>query len=76
MGVQMGNVNGGEVTGNIELGYLIENGEIAGRVKDAMISLNIMDALKDIVLSEETIWTDFLLSPYILIPNASISTKS
>lgn len=75
MGVQMGNVNGGEVTGNIELGYLIENGEIAGRVKDAMISLNIMDALKDIVLSEETIWTDFLLSPYILIPSAPISTK-
>lgn len=76
MGVQMGNVNGGEVTGNIELGYLVENGEIRGRVKDAMISLNIMDALKDILVSQETIWTDYLLSPYILIPDVSIATKS
>jgi len=41
-----------------------------------VVSLNIMDALKAVVLSEETIWTDFWVSPYILVQNTSISTKS
>jgi PmbA protein len=75
MGVQMGNVSGGEVMGNIDLGYLVENGEIIGRIKDAMISINIVDALKDVVLSEENAWTTGIVSPYILIPSAPISTK-
>jgi PmbA protein len=75
MGVQMGNVSGGEVMGNIDLGYLVENGEIIGRIKDAMISINIVDALKDVVLSKENAWTTGIVSPYILIPSAPISTK-
>jgi PmbA protein len=75
MGVQMGNVSGGEVTGNIDLGYLVENGEIVGRIKDAMISVNIMDALKDVVLSDTTTWTMGIVAPYVLIPSAPISTK-
>jgi PmbA protein len=61
--------------GNIDLGYLVENGEIIGRIKDAMISINIVDALKDVVLSEENAWTTGIVSPYILIPSAPISTK-
>ncbi len=75
MGVMMGNVVGGEVTGNIELGYLIENGKITGRIKNAMISLNIFDALKDIALSKENIWTDKYISPYFYISNISITAK-
>jgi PmbA protein len=75
MGVSMGNVAGGEVTGNIELGYLIENGNIVGRIKNAMIHLNVFEALKDIAISSENIWTDKYIAPYIYIPGTSISTK-
>jgi PmbA protein len=75
MGTMMGNTLGGFVTGNIELGYLIENGNIVGRVKDAMINFNIFDALKDIAVSQENIWTDKYLSPYIYLPSVSISVK-
>ncbi len=75
MGVMMGNVVGGEVTGNIELGYLIENGKIVGRIKNAMLGLNVFNALKDIALSKENIWTDKYVSPYFYIPNVFITAK-
>lgn len=75
MGVGMGNMEGGEVTGNIDLGYLVENGEIIGRVKDSMISTNILEAFKDVILSSETIWTHAISSPYMLISDVSVSTK-
>ena len=75
MGVSMGNIMGGEVSGNIELGFLVEKGKIVGRVKNAMINLNVFDALKDIALSEENIWVDKYISPYFYIPNISVSAK-
>lgn len=75
MGTMMGNVIGGFVTGNIELGYLVENGTVVGRIKDAMINFNIFDALKDIAVSKENIWSDKYISPYMYIPSVSISSK-
>ena len=75
MGTMMGNLIGGFVTGNIELGYLVENGTIVGRVKDAMINFNIFDVLKDIAVSKENIWTDKYVAPYMYLPSVSISSK-
>ena len=75
MGTMMGNVIGGFVTGNIELGYLVENGAIVGRVKDVMINFNVFDVLKDIAVSKENIWTDKYIAPYIYLPSVSISSK-
>ena len=75
MGTMMGNLIGGFVTGNVELGYLVENGVIVGRVKDAMINFNVFDVLKDIAVSKENIWTDKYIAPYMYIPSVSISAK-
>ena len=75
MGVSMGNISGGFVTGNVELGYLVERGKILGRVKNAMINLNIFDKLKDIALSKENIWVSKFISPYIYVPDVSVSSK-
>ena len=75
MGVTMGNIVGGEVNGNVELGFLVENGKIVGRVKNTMIDLNIFEAFKDIALSQENIWLDKFISPYFYIPNVSVSAK-
>ncbi|MEK7353075.1 MAG: TldD/PmbA family protein, partial [Chloroflexota bacterium] len=41
MGATQGNVLGGDFSGNVLLGYKIENGKIVGRVKDTMVSGNI-----------------------------------
>ena len=38
MGAWAGNPYTGTVTGNIALGYLVEDGEKVGRVKDCMFS--------------------------------------
>jgi len=75
MGVMMGNVLGGEVNGNIELGFLVENGEIVGRVKNATLKLNIFKDLTEIYPSKEREWYGSTLSPYLLIPKVSISGK-
>lgn len=75
MGVMMGNVLGGEVNGNIELGFLVENGRIIGRVKNATLKLNIFKDLMEVYPSKEREWSGSVLSTYILIPNVSISGK-
>ena len=75
MGASQGNVMGGEFSGNILLGYKIENGEVSGRVKDTMISGNIYEALKDIVPGKGRRWVGSNLVPPILCPSLSISSR-
>lgn len=48
LGAGQGNQLGGEFRANLSLGFLIESGEIAGRVKDTMISGNVYDVLNRI----------------------------
>ncbi|OGO02169.1 MAG: peptidase C69, partial [Chloroflexi bacterium RBG_13_52_12] len=48
MGAEQGNILGGDFSGNVLLGYKIENGKIVGRVKDTMVSGNVYKILKDI----------------------------
>ena len=43
MGAWSGNAYSGNVSGTISLGYKIEKGEIVGRVKDCMFSINAFD---------------------------------
>lgn len=49
LGGGQSNVLAGEFSVNIDLGYLIENGEIIGRVKDCMIAGNVFDLFNNIV---------------------------
>ncbi len=78
MGAWAGNMYAGQVSGNIALGFKIENGEPVGRVKDCMLSINAFSALKDNLeaLSKETRAVMDLSTPHFLISNASISTKA
>jgi len=77
MGAEQGNVLGGEFSGNVLLGYKVENGEITGRVKDTMISGNIYDLLKNIIaLSEEHKWVGgFMQVPYVYLPAVSVASR-
>ena len=54
LGAGQGNELGGDFRANLSLGFLIDNGEIVGRVKDTMISGNVYEALNQVeALSSE-----------------------
>ena len=48
LGAGQGNELGGDFRANLSLGFLVENGEIAGRVKNTMISGNVYEALTEV----------------------------
>jgi len=76
MGATQGNVLGGDFSGNVLLGYKIENGRIVGRVKDTMVSGNIYKLLKDIAaIGFESKWEGFLNTPPLYLNNVSVASK-
>jgi PmbA protein len=77
MGATQGNVLGGDFSGNVLLGFKVENGKIAGRVKDTMVSGNIYQLLKQIAaLGSDAKWVGgFLNTPPIYLPKVSVASK-
>ncbi len=49
LGSGQSNILAGEFSVNVDLGYLLENGEITGRVKDCMIAGNVFEVFNNIV---------------------------
>ena len=77
MGAEQGNLLGGDFSGNVLLGYKVENGEIVGRVKDTMVSGNVYRLLKDIAgIGSEPEWVgSFLYTPPLYCTGLSVSSK-
>jgi PmbA protein len=77
MGAEQGNILGGDFSGNVLLGYKIENGKIVGRVKDTMVSGNVYKLLRDIAaIGSEPKWVGgFLQTPPIYCKGLSVSSK-
>ncbi|MEO0230640.1 MAG: TldD/PmbA family protein [candidate division WOR-3 bacterium] len=73
----------GDYSLNVGLGYLIENGEIVGRIKDTMISGNIYEDFQRVLeISKESQYvpsffggSTFFKLPHILVENVSVTTK-
>jgi len=62
----------GDFSVNVDLGFLVEGGEIRGRVKDTMIAGNIYELLsQDLALTEERCWQGSCLTPALLIDSVS-----
>src|SRR5690554_365775 len=78
MGAWAGNPYSGQVSGNVDLGFVIQDGKITGRVKDCMMSVNTFDAFRDqiIAASNEKEWAWNMHLPHLKLKNVSISTKS
>lgn len=78
MGAWAGNPYSGMVNGNVQLGYKVENGEIVGRIKDCMFSLNLFEALLSgiVAISQERRFRGESVVPYVMIDAGGISTKS
>ncbi|RJO62896.1 MAG: TldD/PmbA family protein [Dehalococcoidia bacterium] len=77
MGATQGNILGGDFSGNVLLGYKIENGRIAGRVKDTMVFGNVYELLKDIAaIGNDGRWLGGrFFTPSIYCPSLSVSSK-
>lgn len=80
LGAGQSNLLAGDFSANIALGYKIENGKIAGRVKDVMISGNVYQMLKDQVveLSEDqemVVSRGSFITPAILFKDVNIAGK-
>jgi PmbA protein len=77
MGAGQGNTLGGDFSGNVLLGFKIENGEIVGRVKDTMVSGNIYQLLKDITaIGSDCKWVGgSLCIPSLYFPSVSVASR-
>lgn len=77
MGAWAGNPYTGQISGNINLGYKIENGRRVGRVKDTMFATNVFEAFRERFLgcSRELVRTQFGVLPYFMFDRANISSK-
>ena len=77
IGAGQGNVLGGEFSGNVLLGYKVENGEIVGRVKDTMVSGNIYDVLKELAaIGRKAKWVGGTLwTPALYLTGLAVASK-
>ncbi len=77
MGAGQGNVLGGEFSGNVLLGYKVENGEIVGRVKDTMVSGNVYEALRSLLaIGRGARWVGGMLrTPPLYIADLAVASK-
>jgi PmbA protein len=78
MGAGQGNVMGGDFSGNVLLGYKIENGEIVGRVKDTMVAGNVHQALAELsAIGSEARWINGSVhTPPLLFERMAVSARS
>lgn len=73
LGAGQSNVLAGEFSVNVELGFLIENGEVVARVKDCMLAGNAFDAFNHIrAISAETEWHGAAELPTVCFESLSV----
>ena len=77
MGASQGNFLGGDFSGNVLLGYKVEDGRVVGRVKDTMVSGNIYGLLKDVAaIGSDAMWVGGMLNcPSIYCRDVSVASK-
>jgi PmbA protein len=76
LGSHTGNPLSGDFSLNIDLGFYVNKGEIAGRVKNVMVSGNIYKLFKRVLqISRERNWFENCYLPYILFDKTNVSSK-
>jgi len=77
IGAEQGNVLGGEFSGNVLLGYRVENGHMVGRVKNTMVSGNIYESLKQVAaIGSAAEWVGGAIkTPAIYLSSLSVASK-
>ena len=77
LGGGLGNTLAGEFSVNVELGFLVENGELIGRVKNCMLFGNVYDLLKDGVaaIGDRPEMKGSLSVPHFLFKSLSVGAQ-
>jgi len=77
MGAEQGNILGGDFSGNVLLGYKVENGKIVGRVKDTIVSGNVFQLLKEVIgFANDTKWVGgYVCTPSLYFSSISVASK-
>jgi PmbA protein len=78
IGLGQGNIEQGEFSLNVGLGFLLHHGEIVGRVKNTMIAGNAYQLLRDrlLALDDHTEWVyGSLEAPAVLVDAVNIVTQ-
>ncbi len=74
LGAHSGNIPNGDFSIGVAPGIYVENGDIVGHIKDAMISGNIYDTMKNVIAIEDTYYPAFMGSfPAILFDDVSVT---
>lgn len=74
IGLGQSNTLTGDFSASLDLAFLVENGEIKGRVKDCMMSGNIIDLLKgEVHFSSERERKGSAVMPYAMFPAVSVT---
>ena len=77
MGAGQTNILGGDISGNVLLGFKVEKGEIVGRVKDTVVSGNVHTMFAEIEgISKEARWVGgSLYCPSLHFPHMAVASK-
>jgi PmbA protein len=84
MGAHSGNILNGDFSIGLSPGIYVENGEIIGQVKDAMVAGNIYEVMKNVVDIEDTVYPGYTamfppalgMLPAVLFDDVSVATKN
>ncbi|MCL0064069.1 TldD/PmbA family protein, partial [Dehalococcoidia bacterium] len=77
LGAHSGNIPNGDFSMGLSPGLYVENGEIVGNVKDAMVAGNIYEVMKNVLAIEDTLYPAMMGTfPAILFDSVSVATKS
>ena len=77
MGAWAGNPYSGQVSGNIALGFLMEDGQVIGRIKDCMVAINAFVAFQSQIdgVSTEKEWAYTMHLPFMRFSDVAIAAK-
>lgn len=63
----------GDFSFNIDLGYLVKNGEIQGRIKDTMLTGNVYQCLQRVgAIGSDALWSGSCYTPSLVINDLSV----
>jgi PmbA protein len=67
----------GDFSVNVDLGYVVKQGQVIGRVKDTMVSGNVYTALKHLVeMGGDAEWNGSCRTPSLIVEGLSVTGRS
>jgi len=76
LGSGQSNVLAGEFSVNLDLGFLVEDGNIVGRVKDCMVAGNVYEVLKKVeAIGSERRWIGSTCAPPVMVSGLKLAAQ-